>query len=38
LLPAPWRVVGVVLGPFLSLFGLLYLASAADRLRAAAGS
>lgn len=30
-----WRAVGVVLGPLLSLGGLLYLAHAADRLRAA---
>lgn len=33
--PRPaWRTAGVVLGPALSLLGMLYLAGAADRLRA----
>jgi hypothetical protein len=31
---APARVAGVVLGPLLTLFGLLYLAAVADLLRA----
>jgi hypothetical protein len=34
LAPSRWRSVGAVLGPALSLLGLLYLASAADALRA----
>jgi hypothetical protein len=31
-----WRTLGIVAGPVLSLFGLLYLAAAADALRALA--
>lgn len=37
LIPPAWKAFGVMVGPSLSLFGLLYLASAADRLRAAGG-
>ncbi len=34
LAPPRWRAVGAILGPALSLLGLLYLASAADAMRA----